>query len=103
MISLASVRCGEMAHTTRALRRVAAGSSGQLGREEEGVRKIFVREGLVCMKLIHGDKKVECLCVSVWGKANKRDTVITVCYRPPNQNEEADRIFHKPLGKHHNS
>lgn len=54
-----------MAHTTRALRWVTASSSGELGREEEGVRKVFVREGLVCMKLIHGVKKVECLWVSV--------------------------------------
>lgn len=91
-----------MAHTTRALRWVTASSSGELGREEEGVRKVFVKEGLVCMKLIHGVKKVECLWVSVWGKANKRDIMIRVCYRPLSQGEEADQIFHKPLGKHHN-
>ena len=29
------------------------------------------------------------------GKANKADIVVGVCYRPPNQDEEADEIFYE--------
>jgi len=39
---------------------------------------------------IHRDDKVECLWVKVRGKANKADILLGVCYRPPNQDEEAD-------------
>ncbi|PKU42862.1 hypothetical protein llap_6836 [Limosa lapponica baueri] len=33
------------------------------------------------------------------GKANKGDFVLGVCYRPPNQDEEADEVFYKRLAK----
>ncbi|KAK4827657.1 hypothetical protein QYF61_020429 [Mycteria americana] len=33
------------------------------------------------------------------GKANKADIMVGVCYRPPNQDEEADEIFYKQLGE----
>ena len=29
------------------------------------------------------------------GKASKADTMVGACYRPPNQDEEADEIFYK--------
>ena len=31
------------------------------------------------------------LWVRIRGKANKADIMVGVCYRPPNQDEEADR------------
>ncbi|PKU42080.1 rna-directed dna polymerase from mobile element jockey-like [Limosa lapponica baueri] len=33
------------------------------------------------------------------GKANKGDLVLGVCYRPPNQDEQADELFFKRLGE----
>ncbi|GAB0176377.1 hypothetical protein GRJ2_000102900 [Grus japonensis] len=33
------------------------------------------------------------------GKANKADVMVGVCYRPPNQDEEADEIVYKQLGE----
>ncbi|KAK4830652.1 hypothetical protein QYF61_012495 [Mycteria americana] len=46
-----------------------------------------------------GDDRVECLWVRIRGKTNKVDVMVGVCYRPPNQNEEADKIFCKQLGE----
>ncbi|GAB0203473.1 hypothetical protein GRJ2_002812900 [Grus japonensis] len=51
-----------------------------------------------CLELDDGDDRVECLWVRIRGKANKADKV-GVCYRPPNQDEEADEIFYKQLGE----
>ncbi|KAK4832989.1 hypothetical protein QYF61_027013 [Mycteria americana] len=48
-------------------------------------------------QLNDGDNRVECLWVRVRGKANKADIMVGVCYRPPNQDEEADKIFYKQL------
>jgi len=44
-------------------------------------------------------KKVESLGVKMTGKANKADMLLRVCYRPPNQDEEADEVFHKRLAE----
>jgi len=35
------------------------------------------------------------------GKANKADILLGVCYRPPNQDEEADEAFYKHWQKSH--
>jgi len=40
-----------------------------------------------------------CLWVKMKGKANKADTVLGVCYRPPNQDEEVDKTFCKRLAE----
>ncbi|KAK4823433.1 hypothetical protein QYF61_002119 [Mycteria americana] len=42
------------------------------------------------LELNDGDDRVECLWVRIRGKANKADIVVEVCYRPPNQDDEAD-------------
>jgi len=66
------------------------------------------RECFDCLELNDGDSSVECLWVRVRGKTNKADIVVGVCYRPlnqdeeaderpPNQDEEADEIFCKQL------
>ncbi|KAJ7425827.1 glycosyltransferase-like protein LARGE1 [Willisornis vidua] len=44
-----------------------------------------------------GDNSVECLWVRIRGKANKADAMVGVCFRPPNQDEEAEEIFYKQL------
>ena len=33
------------------------------------------------------------------GKANKAHIMVGLCYRPPNQDEEADKIFYKQMGE----
>ena len=58
---------------------------------------LYVRECFDCLELNDGDDRVQCLWVRIRGKANKADTVVGVCYRPPNQDEEADEIFYKQL------
>ena len=52
-----------------------------------------------CLELDGGDDRVECLWVGIRGKANKADIMVEVCYRPPNQGEEANEIFYKQLGE----
>ncbi|KAM9628635.1 uncharacterized protein ACIBXB_017819 [Morphnus guianensis] len=61
---------------------------------------LHVRECFDCLELNDDDDgRVECLWVRIGGKANKADIMVGVCYRPPNQDEEADEIFYKQLGK----
>ncbi|KAK4806205.1 hypothetical protein QYF61_001128 [Mycteria americana] len=68
------------------------------GRRGGGVA-LYVRESLDSLELDDGDDRVECLWVRIRGKANKADIVVGVCYRPPNQDEEADKLFYKQLGE----
>ncbi|KAJ7420701.1 hypothetical protein WISP_47391 [Willisornis vidua] len=42
------------------------------------------------------NNKVECLWTRIGGKANKSDTLVGFCYRPPNQDDEGDELF-KPI------
>ena len=46
-----------------------------------------------------GDGRLECLWVRIRGKANKADIMVGVCYKPSNQDEEADELFYKQLGE----
>jgi len=59
----------------------------------------YVRDCFDCIGLDDCDDKVECLRVKMKGKANKADILLEVCYRPPNQDEEADEIFCKRLAE----
>jgi len=52
-----------------------------------------------CLELDNGDARVKSLWVRIRQKANKADIIVTVCYRPPKQDEDADEIFHKPVGE----
>ncbi|PKU46160.1 rna-directed dna polymerase from mobile element jockey-like [Limosa lapponica baueri] len=45
------------------------------------------------------DDKDECLWIRMKGKANKGDFVLGFCYRPPNQDEEADEVLYKWLAE----
>ncbi|KAK4828050.1 hypothetical protein QYF61_023088 [Mycteria americana] len=68
------------------------------GRRGGGVA-LYVRECLDSLELNDGDKRVECLWVRITKKANKADIVMGVCYRPPNQDEETNKLFYKQLGE----
>ncbi|GAB0203723.1 hypothetical protein GRJ2_002837900 [Grus japonensis] len=68
------------------------------GRRGGGVA-LYVRECFDCLELDDGDDRVERLRVRIRGKTNKADIVVGCCYRPPNQDEEADEIFCKQLGE----
>ncbi|PKU37652.1 rna-directed dna polymerase from mobile element jockey-like [Limosa lapponica baueri] len=68
------------------------------GRRGEGVA-LYIRECFDCIELDSSDDRVECLWVRMKGKANKGDFVLGVCYRPPNQDEQADEVFCKRLGE----
>ncbi|KAK4826301.1 hypothetical protein QYF61_007148 [Mycteria americana] len=74
------------------------GRRDRRGRRGGGVA-LYVRECLDSLELDDGDDRVECLWVRIRGKANKADIVVGVCYRPPNQDEETDELFHKQLGE----
>jgi len=54
---------------------------------------VCVRDCFDCIELKDNDDKVECLWVKMRGKANKADILLGVCYRPPNQDEEAHEVF----------
>ncbi|KAF1483971.1 Aprataxin and PNK-like factor, partial [Eudyptula minor novaehollandiae] len=62
---------------------------------------LYIRECFDCLELNDGDSRVECLWIRIRGKASKADIVVGVCYRPPNQDEEADEIFYKQLAEQH--
>ncbi|GAB0209318.1 hypothetical protein GRJ2_003397500 [Grus japonensis] len=68
------------------------------GRRGGGVA-LYVKECFDCLKLDDSDERIECLWVRIRGKANKADILLGVCYRPPNQDEEADEIVYKHLGE----
>lgn len=46
-----------------------------------------------------GDNSMECLWVRIRGKARRADIIVGVCYRPPNQGEEAHKMSCKQLGE----
>ncbi|XP_048786380.1 uncharacterized protein LOC125686444 [Lagopus muta] len=60
---------------------------------------LYVREQLECIELHLGESgvAVESLWVRIKGRAGMADTVVGVCYRPPDQEEEVDEAFHKQL------
>jgi len=59
----------------------------------------YVRDCFDCIELNNCDDKVECLWVKMRGKAKQADILLGVCYRPPNQDEEVDEVFHKRLAE----
>ena len=71
------------------------------GKRGSGVA-LYVRDCFDCIELNNCDDKVECLWVKMRGKANKADILLGVCFRPPNQDEEADEVFYKRLAEAHN-
>jgi len=60
---------------------------------------LYVRDCLKCIELNDCDDKVECLWVKMGGEGKKLHILLGVCYRPPNQGEEADEVFYKRLAQ----
>ena len=44
-----------------------------------------------------GNDKVECLWVRIRGKACRGDTLVEICYRLSNEDEEMDKAFYEQL------
>ncbi|XP_063280190.1 uncharacterized protein LOC134564864 isoform X3 [Prinia subflava] len=70
-------------------------TSGRCG----GEVALFVKLRLECMEVCLGvdDKQVESLWVRIKGQTSKGDTVVGVCYRLPEQEEEVDEAFYRQL------
>jgi len=60
---------------------------------------LYVREYFDCLELSNGDDRIQSSRVRIRGNINKADIMVGVCYKPPNQDEEADKIFYKQLGE----
>ncbi|KAJ7423652.1 mitochondrial fission process protein 1 [Willisornis vidua] len=58
---------------------------------------LYVRESLDPVELEVSSDKVECLWTRIREKANKADILMSVCYRPPYQDDEGDELFYKQL------
>lgn len=67
--------------------------------DKEGDAALYVRESLDCLEFNDGDNRVEWLWVRIRGKARRADTMVGVCHRPPNQDEEAHKMVCKQLGE----
>ncbi|RMB93635.1 hypothetical protein DUI87_29862 [Hirundo rustica rustica] len=67
------------------------------GRRSGGVA-LYIKQTFDTVGIETKEDGVECLWVRIKGKANKADILLAVCYRPPNQEEEADNLFYKQLG-----
>lgn len=79
---------------------MATDSSEGIGLEGEAVGlAMYVGEHLDCFENSNGDDKVECLWVKNREKTHEVDVLVVICYRPPNQAEEADKIFYKQAGR----
>ncbi|KAF4801337.1 hypothetical protein TURU_035479 [Turdus rufiventris] len=75
---------------------MATSSSEETGKGEE-VEALYIREAFDAIGIEMNDNEVECLWVRVEGKANKADTLLGVCYCPPNQEEKVNNLFYKEL------
>ncbi|KAK4830250.1 hypothetical protein QYF61_009317 [Mycteria americana] len=68
------------------------------GRRGSGVA-LYVRKCFDCLELNDGDDTVQRLWVRIREKVSKADIMVGGCFRPPNQDEEADELFYKQLGE----
>ncbi|GAB0190944.1 hypothetical protein GRJ2_001559700 [Grus japonensis] len=69
------------------------------GRQGGGVT-LYVNDQLECMEL-HlgmGEEPPESLWVSIKGRAGTGDTIVGVCYRPPDQGDQADEALYRQIG-----
>ncbi|KAF4804342.1 hypothetical protein TURU_008643 [Turdus rufiventris] len=59
---------------------------------------LYVREYFDCIEIDDDeDGKVACLWVKIKGKVSRAGIMVGVCYRPPNQDKQADEAFYKQL------
>ncbi|GAB0182153.1 hypothetical protein GRJ2_000680600 [Grus japonensis] len=69
------------------------------GRQGEGVT-LYLSDQLECMELNLGmdEEPTESLWVRIKGKAGTGDTIVGVCYRPPDQEDRADDVPYRQIG-----
>ena len=60
---------------------------------------LCVRGCFSCIELNDYDDKIEYSRIQMRGQANKADILLGVCYRPPNQDAEADEVSYKRLAE----
>jgi len=77
---------------------MATDSVGKTGQQGGGVA-LYVREQLECTELCLGadEEQVESLWVRIKGQPHMSDVIVSVYYRPPDQEEEVDEAFYKQL------
>ncbi|RMC18016.1 hypothetical protein DUI87_04892 [Hirundo rustica rustica] len=66
------------------------------GRRGGGVA-LYIKKAFDTISIETNEGGVECVQVRIKGKANKADILLGVCYCPPNQEEEVDKLFYKWL------
>ncbi|KAJ7407222.1 hypothetical protein BTVI_63707 [Pitangus sulphuratus] len=66
------------------------------GRRGEGVA-LYLIEELEHMDLTVGNGTVKSLCIRIKGKTNNVDIIMRVCYRPPSQDADANKLFFEEL------
>ena len=66
------------------------------GRRGEGV-SLYVSDPLECMELHLGmdEELTESLRVRIKGRAGTGDIIVGVCYRPPDQEDQADEALYR--------
>ena len=78
----------------------ATGSLGRTGWEdEEGQWPFYVRQQLECTEpcLGRADEPTESLWVRIEEKMGKGGILVGVCYRPPDQEEQADEALYRQI------
>lgn len=85
------LRHGGMAYMAGVLQWMNTGSSGKTGRKDEGQWvALYLKNQVKCTELFYGmdDRQVESFLVRIRQEASSGDSVVGICYRPPNQYEE---------------
>jgi len=69
------------------------------GRQGGGVA-LYVNNHLECMELCLGmdEEQTESLWVRIKDRTGAGDTIVEVCYRPPNQEDQADEPLYRQIG-----
>ncbi|TRZ19001.1 hypothetical protein HGM15179_008133 [Zosterops borbonicus] len=66
------------------------------GRRGGGV-VLYIKKAFDSLGIESNEDGVESLWVRIKGRANKADIVLGVCYHPPKQEKEVDKLFYKQL------
>ncbi|KAJ7412527.1 hypothetical protein BTVI_46127 [Pitangus sulphuratus] len=58
---------------------------------------LYVIEGLECMELTAGNGTLGSLWIRIKGQTNNVDVTVGICYKPPSQDDDADKLFCEKL------
>jgi len=69
------------------------------GRRGRGLT-VYVNDQLECMELRLGlnEEPTESLWVRIKGRSGTGDIIVGVCYRPPDQEDQADKALYRQIG-----